>query len=232
MKRGIPSRTLGALLLSLAWCGAVFAFRLYRPLPVPPERAEIATLRAELDSLPADAAAQLRSWRESQPRGTDGTREILESLASEGWRVTDADDGIHLEIADPAAARWPGIIRAVERIEGAGGAGIRFLRIETSGSRTVRRFGRIEIGLRTENGSGPSEPRPHAARARRRTGFGAGRGRAAGDRSRDAFRRPSDSAGRNPRSRLRLPDRRRARPGHPRSRRRERLINPNPRMIW
>lgn len=158
MKTGMPLRTLGALLLSLAWCGAVLAFRHYRPLRVPAERAKIATLRAELDSLPADAAAQLRSWRDSQPRGTDGTRAVLDSLASEGWRVTDADDGIRLEIADPAAARWPGIIRAVERIESAGGAGVRSLRIETAGSRTVRRFSRIEIGLRAEDGSSPANP--------------------------------------------------------------------------
>lgn len=157
------------LSLALAWCAAMFALRHFRPVTEPAGLSEAAALRAELASLPADAAARLQAWRE-RPSATAGDgHAMLDTLASEGWRVTETKAGPNVVAADAATMRWASIVRGVERLESTPGFAITSLRIETTGSRTVRQFSRVEIGLHVDRELSPANP----ARAR---GAGPGSG--------------------------------------------------------
>ncbi len=158
------------LALALTWGGGVVALRQLRPVPEPQGRAEAAALRAELASLPVATERLSVAGEGPSPSDAGVVRVLLESLVHEGWRVTSRTEGPVLTADAPAAMPWAEIIRVLDRLEATPGTKIESARIETTGSRTVRQFSRIEIMVRVRDDSKPTNP------ARAPAGAGAGPG--------------------------------------------------------
>jgi hypothetical protein len=142
----IPARIWAMLLFALVWLGVVLAVRHLRPVGVPAAATEVAALRAELAAWPADAEHQLMVWRQAHPpESAGGPMMTADAALGPPWAFTRRPDSVTFRPAEPAALRWTDIVGAVERLENLPGLTVQGIWIETTGSRTLRQFGTIEL---------------------------------------------------------------------------------------
>lgn len=162
------------LLFALCWLGAVLVVRHWRPIRPPPAAAVVAALRTELTSLPADAERRLTEWRQAHPPESvsDPTAALDEALGPT-WRPVTGPDAVLFRPAEPAALRWTDIVGTVERLEKLPGLMVQGVRIETTGSRTLRQFSLVELRVQALPGPRPVNPVRRAEEPR--TGPGSGR---------------------------------------------------------
>lgn len=149
------------LLFALVWLAVVLAVRHLRPVGVPAVTAEVAALRAELAALPADAERQLAKWRQAHlPEIPNGPHPTADAALAAPWLSVASSDGLSsiYKANDPVALRWSDIIAAVERLEKRPGLTVQGVRIETTGSRTVRQFSAAEITVQAIPALRPLNP--------------------------------------------------------------------------
>ncbi len=173
----IPGRTWATLFLTLCWLGAVLGVRHLRPVGPPPAAAIVAALRAELTSLPTDAERRLAEWRQAHPPESESDpTAVMGSALGPPWKQVTGPDGVIFRPAEPAALRWADIVGAIERLEKLPGLKVQGVQIETTGSRTLRQFGVVELTVQVLPGPRPVNPVRRAEEPR--AGPGSGRGSA------------------------------------------------------
>jgi len=155
----IPPRTWVILVVALVWLSVVIAIRHFRPIRAPGIGAEVAALRLELGSRPADLERQLADWRKTHPSELGGgVSTKAETALDASWVATTSPDAVTFRPAGPATARWADVVGAVERLERQPGLIVQEVRIDTTGSRTVRLFSAIEITVHIDASLRPLNP--------------------------------------------------------------------------
>lgn len=170
----IPARIWAMLLFALVWLAIVLAVRHLRPVGVPAAATEVTALRAELTALPADAERQLADWRQTHPSEIpNGPHPAADTALDAPWLSVASPDGLSsiYRSNDPAALRWSDIVAAVERLEKR--LTVQGVRIETTGTRTVRQFSTVEIAVQIILALRPGNP----VRRPEEPGAGPGSGR-------------------------------------------------------
>lgn len=169
----IPARVWAMLLFALVWLAVVLAVRHLRPVGVPAAVTEVATLRAELTGLPADAERQLAEWRRAHPpESTDRPAMTADAALGRPWVASTNLDTVTFRPAEPANVRWADIVAAVERLENLPGLTVQGIRIETTGSRTARQFSAVELTVRVIPSLRPVNPVRRAEEPRAGPGSG------------------------------------------------------------
>ncbi|MBL9219046.1 MAG: hypothetical protein JNG82_11195 [Opitutaceae bacterium] len=169
----IPAPVWAMLLFALAWLAVVLAVRHLRPVGVPAAVAEVAALRADLAGLPADAERQLAEWRQAHPlESADRPAMAADEALGGPWVAAANLDAVTFRPAEPAAVHWTDIIAAVERLENLPGLTVQGIRIETTGSRTARQFGAVELTARIIPTLRPMNPVRRAEEPRAGPGSG------------------------------------------------------------
>lgn len=161
------------LVFALLWLGVVLAVRHLRPVRPPAAADTAAALRAELAALPADIERQVEEFRRihAPEPASDPLAEADRALGAP-WVSVVGPDAITFRPVEPSALRWPDLIGAVEKLERVPGLTVREVRIGTTGSRTVRQFGPVEITAQAIPAGRPLNP---VRRAEPGDGPGSGR---------------------------------------------------------